>query len=129
MARSFTDLEVYQTCRSLRKEVSALANTHFPPEEKYRLTNQIIRSSRSITASLAEGYGRYYYKEHIQYCRISRGSLLETLEHLITATDEGYITAENLQDFRNKIDSCGKLLNGYINYLRKSKPQKDENQP
>ena len=57
---TFTDLEVYKECRLLRKEISALVKTHFPNEEKFKLTDQIIRSSRGVTASLAEGHGRYH---------------------------------------------------------------------
>lgn len=124
--RSFTDLEVYKECRQLRKKVSTLVQGYFPVDEKYKLSDQVIRSSRRVTACLAEGYGRYYYKESIQYCRMSRGSLLETLGHLITAYDENYISTDTLQEFKVHIDSCGRLLNGYINYLLKTKQEKDE---
>ena len=119
----FTDLDVYKECRIcriLRKNISSLTKTHFPIEEKYKLTDQIIRCSRRITACLAEGYGRFHYQENIQYCRMSRGSLMETLEHLITAFDEKYITSEELKSFKLHTDKCGQLLNGYINYLKKN---------
>lgn len=124
--QSFTDLEVYKECRQLRKKISELVKECFPADEKYRLTDQVIRSSRRVTACIAEGHGRYHYKENVQYCRISRGSLSETLEHLITAFDENYITAEMLKDLKAQIDTGGRLLNGYINYLLKAKHQKDE---
>ena len=65
--------------------------------------------------------GDITYQENIQYCRISRGSLLETLEHLITAFDEKFISVEELKYFKTKIDMCSRLLNGYINYLNKTK--------
>lgn len=119
--RSFTDLEVYKECRNLRKEISKLISEKFPKEEKFRLTDQIIRSSRSVTASIAEGHGRFHFQENIQYNRISRGSLFETLDHLIVALDEGYISQLVFDDFKMKIDKYGRLLNGYINYLKKSK--------
>jgi four helix bundle protein len=118
---SFTDLDVYKECRILRKNVSTLVTTHFPVQEKYRLTDQVIRSSRGITACISEGYGRFHYQENIQFCRIARGSLNETLEHLITAFDEKYVDSEELLTFKTHIDKCGQLLNGYINYLKKSK--------
>ena len=124
--QSFTDLEVYKECRQLRKTISTLTKTNFPPEEKYKLTGQIIRSSRGVTAAIAEGHGRYHYQENIQYCRIARGSLSETLEHLITAFDEDYISTDTLKEFKVRIDQCGKLLNGYIKYLKKVKYPKDE---
>ena len=57
---------------------------------------------------------------------MSRASLTETLEHLITAYDENYITADILKDFKLKVDTCARLLNGYINYLLKAKHPRDE---
>ena len=119
--RSFTDLDSYKECRLLRKNIAQLVKEFFPSEEKYRLSDQIIRSSRSTTACIAEGYGRFHYQENVQYCRMSRGSLQETLEHLITAYDENYISTETLKLFKTHIDTCVKLLNGYIAYLSKSK--------
>ena len=119
--KSFTDLETYKECRALRKCISELTKSHFPKEEKFNLTDQIIRSSRRTTACIAEGYGRFHYKENIQYCRMARGSLMETLEHLITAFYENYITADLLKEYKTKVDTCARLINGYINYLRKDK--------
>jgi hypothetical protein len=123
---NFTDLEIYKECRQLRINISNLVKTNFPIDEKFKLSDQILRISRSVTACIAEGYGRYYFKENIQFCRTSRGSLTETLEHLITAFDEKYISEQELLTFKSKIDSCAKLLNGYINYLKKAKKAKDE---
>ena len=120
MIKSFTDLEAYKACRLLRKNISTLVKTCFPPDEKFRLSDQILRSSRSTTACLAEGYGRFSHKENIQFCRFSRGSLEETLEHLITAFDEGYIDAATLKSYKEQVDECTRLLNGYIRYLQKA---------
>lgn len=124
--QSFTELEVYKECRQFRKVVSALVKAHFTHEEKFRLSDQILRSSRSITANIAEGHGRHYYKENIQFCRTSRASLSETLEHLITAFDEKYISNEQLIDCKAKVDLCGRLLNGYITFLKKQQKPRQE---
>ena len=56
----FTDLEVWKKSRLLRNVITDLVKT-FPAEEKYRLTDQIIRSSRSIGNNIAEGHGRFHY--------------------------------------------------------------------
>ena len=119
--QSFTDLEVYKMCRTLRKEVSVLVKNNFPVAEKYRLSDQIIRSSRSVTANISEGFGRFHHQENTQFCRIARGSLYETLEHIITAFDEGYLTKDELIQYKQQVDMCLKLLNGYINHLQKQK--------
>jgi four helix bundle protein len=88
--KSFEDLELYKACRKFRQDISKLVKS-FPNEEKYRLTDQLLRCSRSTTANIAEGHGRYHYQENIQFCRQARGSLSETLEHLICTLYEKYI--------------------------------------
>lgn len=94
---------------------------YFPNDEKYRLTDQIIRSSKSVTANIAEGNGRFYYLENVKFCRIERGLLEETLEHLITAFDAKYISVEILPQEKLQHEKCMQLINGYIRYLRNSK--------
>jgi len=118
--KSFEELECWKKAAALRKEISALVKS-FPKDERFRLSDQLIRASRSVTANIAEGYGRYHFQENIQFCRHSRGSLYEVLDHLIVANEEGYITQEHLIDFKSKINECLAILNGYINYLGKAK--------
>lgn len=81
----------------------------------------MIRASRSITANIAEGYGRYHYQENIQFCRQARGSLYELLDHFTVALDEKYISQEQFEEFRIEIFESVKILNGYIKYLQKKK--------
>lgn len=121
---TFEDLEAWKLSRDLRKDFSKLTKT-FPSEKKYRLTDQVIRSSRSVTNNIAEGFGRFHYQENIQFCRQSRGSLMELLDHIYVACDEEYINEEDLKLFKSKILNCLKVLNGYISYLKKAK---DSNQ-
>lgn len=117
--KSFTELEVWKKARELKNEIKRLTES-FPAEEKFRLTDQIIRSTRSITATIAEGHGRYSFKDQLHYCIIARGSLSETYNHLIDALDCKYISASQLSEFKGKIDEVERLLNGYISYLRKN---------
>jgi len=117
--KSFTELEVWKKARALKNEIKILTES-FPPEEKFRLTYQIIRSSRSTNASIAEGHGRYAFKDQLHFCIIARGSLSETYNHLIDALDCKYISDEQLYAFKIKIDDTERLLNGYIAYLRKN---------
>ncbi len=117
---SIEELDVWQQTRELRKEISILAKK-LPEAEKYNLTNQIIRSSRSVTANIAEGFGRYHFQENIQFCRQARGSLVETLDHLYCCLDENYIDAEKFEKIKFKIETCLKKLNAYIKYLKTAK--------
>ena len=73
---TFETLDVWRKGRELRIVIRNLTIT-FPREEKYRLADQMIRASRSVTNNIAEGYGRFHYQENIQYCRQARGSLYE----------------------------------------------------
>lgn len=123
--RGFENLEVWKAGRELRKYVSQLCRK-FPKHELYLLNAQIKDSSRSVTANIAEGYGRFHYQENIQFCRQSRGSLEETKDHTYAALDEEYITNDDMMVFMEKYELCLKLLNGYIAYIeeqkRKGKP-------
>ncbi|RAV30168.1 four helix bundle protein [Sinomicrobium soli] len=116
--QTFEDLEVWKLARQLKKDIRKLTR-EFPAEEKYRLTDQVIRSSRSIGSNISEGFGRFHYKENSKFCRNARGSLMETLSHLIDAFDEEYINEQTLSRYKIQILHCNKVLNGYIAYLNK----------
>lgn len=120
--RTFEDLRVWREARRLRIRVSGLLKS-FPSYEKYKLVDQLHRATRSVTANIAEGYGRFHHQENIQYCRQARGSLYEVLDHLICAYDEKYINQDTLKSLKADIQQCIKQLNGYIKYLRRAKAQ------
>lgn len=124
---SFQDLRVWKYGRALRKELTKLARA-LPQEEKFRLTDQIIRAARSVTNNIAEGYGQFTYKDNIHFCRQSRGSLYELIDHLIICLDEGYITEAIFEQYRNQCESAIKQLNGYIRFLRSKPPSPSSNQ-
>lgn len=118
--KSFESLKVWQKSRKIRNEIFQVCKS-FPKEETYKLTDQMIRSSRSIGNNISEGYGRYHYQENIQFCRQSRGSAYELIDHLITALDCEYIQKGNYQELRDQIIECIKMTNGYIAYLNRQK--------
>jgi four helix bundle protein len=118
--KTFEDLDCWKKASQLRRSLRGLVKK-FPTEEKFKLVDQIIRASRSVTANIAEGYGRYHYKEFAQFCRQGRGSLYEMIDHLIVACDEGYISKEELNRLKQEIQECLAILNGFINYLLKAK--------
>lgn len=117
--KSFEDLNCWKKGRDVRKEISQLIKT-FPEFEKYELVSQMRRASRSVTHNIAEGYGRFHFKENSQFCRVSRGSLYELIDQLITAFDEGYINKKQFEDLKEKVVENIAILNGYINYLKKA---------
>ncbi len=92
--QSFEELEVWKEARLLKIAIGQLAKA-FPEDEKNKLTDQIVRSSRSICAQIAEGHGRQTSTDERRFCIISRGSLSETMNHLIDAFDNGYISEKH----------------------------------
>ncbi|OGU76384.1 MAG: four helix bundle protein [Ignavibacteria bacterium RBG_16_35_7] len=117
--KSFEDLECWKASKEVREYISVMIKK-FPASEKYDLIDNMKRASRSATRNIAEGYGRFHFKENIQFCRHSRGSLYELIDDLITSKDENYITEEEYLDGRNKIERALSILNGYINYLKRA---------
>jgi len=83
----------------------------------------MIRATRSATANIAEGYGRYFYQENIQFCRYTRGSLSEMIDHLSVARECDFIDEKTHAEFLSLTNSCLRLINGYISYLRKAKTE------
>ena len=128
--QSFEELECWKKCRELRLFVAREVVPQLPKEEKYRLGDQMLRAARSTTANIAEGFGRFHYLDNAKFCSNARGSCLEVLDHLIAASDENLIPDELLQRGRELIGSAVRLLNGYMNYLKRARPdsvqQKDE---
>ena len=117
------DVNVWKKCRELKNKLSKVAR-ELPTEEKYRLKDQLIRASRSITNNIAEGYGRFHFQENIQFLRQSRGSLYECKDHLYCALDDGYINVEKFNLLKDECAVCLRLLNGYIKYLKNRKLMK-----
>ena len=118
--RSFEDLDCWKAGREVRLFVARVVMPALPKEERYRLGDQLLRAARSITANLAEGYGRFHYLDNSKFCSNARGSCHEALDHLITAMDEGLISNELLSQGRSKVETTNKLINGYIAYLKRA---------
>jgi len=91
-----------------------------PKDECYRLGDQLLRAARSTTANIAEGYGRFHYLDNAKFCSNARGSCWEVLDHLITGHDENLFSAELLGRGRELVGHAIKLLNGYMNYLKRA---------
>ena len=116
----FTQLHAWQAARKLRAQLYRLTRS-FPDEEKFGLAAQIRRAAVSVTANLAEGYGRFSYQENIQFCRQSRASLFELRDHLTTALDAGYLPRERYRELEGVAMDVIRLLNGYIRSTKKLK--------
>jgi len=116
--KTFEDLQCWQACREVRIFVIDLVKS-YPKEEKFSIVDNMKRAARSTTQNIAEGFGRFHYRENLQFCRISRGSLFELIDDLIASVDEGLIDQNDYQLGRDKISKALALLNGYIGYLNR----------
>ncbi len=122
MNLTFKDLTVYKKAFELAMDIFEISKG-FPKEERYSLTDQIRRSSRSVCSSIAEAYRKRRYEAHF----ISKTSDAdmensETQVWLDFAFKCKYINNDNLEDLVNRSQEIGRLLNHMIenpeNYLR-----------
>ena len=120
--KSFEDLEVYKAAREFRKKIYKLVK-ELPAEEKYNLAGQMRRAALSLTNNIGEGHGRYHFQENIQFCRVSRGSLMELIDDLNACIDEEYFPLDYLEELKEEGYRINKMLNGYIAYLKKRKSE------
>jgi len=86
----------------------------------YGLSSQTKRAVVSIPANIAEGVGRNYKKDTIQFLHISRGSMYELDTLLNVAIMNGFVSEAAFSDISNQIEECLKMLNGLIGYYEKS---------
>ena len=80
----------------------------------------------SIPANIAEGYGRFYYQDNVRFCYIARGSLEETLSHLVMCYELKYIPKTLFDSLGQDGEKLTQLINGYVGYLKRSKQGQNE---
>ena len=113
----YIELDVWKNSRELVKIVYELTKSN-PQSELYGLTNQIRRCAVSVPSNIAVGIGRQSNKETIHFLYISKGSLNELETQLYLSLDLTYISETELKMVLEKVISCKKLLNGFINYYK-----------
>lgn len=124
--KSLEILEVWKRAKEFSLRVYREVLPLLPSEEKWNLRQQLRRSSSSIPANIAEGYGRFYYQEIIRFCYIARGSLEETLSHLVLCCELKYLPKPVFDSLEQDGEKLTQLINGYIGYLKRSKQGQNE---
>jgi len=111
-AENFRDLLVYQKARELQNEVFLITRA-FPKEEKFALSDQIRRSSRSIGANIAESWAKRRYEAHfVSKLTDADGEQYETQHWIETAVECGYLDPEKGMELIEKCKQVGRLLGG-----------------
>ncbi len=116
---SFEKLDTWQKARVFRKDIYALVKK-FPKDEIFGLTSQIKRSASSIGDCLAEGSGRNTPEDKARFITIAYASAIETINHIIGAFDLEYITKEEYELFRLKLDELTNKMNALRNSILNS---------
>ena len=110
---SFTDLEVWKEGHKLVIMIYKMTEK-FPKSEMHSLVDQMRRSATSVTANIAEGFGRQTYKEKLQFYYISQGSLTELKNFLLIARDLDYLKPADFDTLAEQANLTHKILQGFL---------------
>jgi len=118
MYKTFTEMPVWKDAMSVAEEIFTLSEK-FPKKEDYGITSQIRRSAVSISANIAEAFGRHHTLDKIKFYYIARGSVTETQSHLEYTRRVRYIATCDYQKIDKKLSELYKDINKIICTLRK----------
>ena len=119
----FEKLWVWQKAHKLMQEIHRFCKT-LPREERFRLRDQIERSSSSICDNIAEGYTAYYYNDKIKGFNIARKEAGETQNHIRKLSGKSYLDSEQSQRWVEEYEEVIRGINGYTRYIREKKGAK-----
>jgi len=119
VVKDFRDLEIYKLSLGIAVDVYRITKL-FPKEERFSLTDQLQRAIASIGANIAEGFGRFHYKDKLIYCYNSRGSLYEAIYFLELAFEIGYVNERDKTDLISRLDRLAVKLNNFISATKKT---------
>lgn len=117
--KGFEEMPVWQKAHELAVEIFHVSE-HFPRKEDYGLTSQLRRAALSIPANIAEAFGRFHYRDKLNFYYNSRGSAHETKSHLLYARDVGYIEDRTCESLGHRVEEVLFDLNSVINTLRRN---------
>jgi four helix bundle protein len=123
--KSFRDLKVWEEASKLSKDISTKLVPLFPKEEKFRLGNQIIRSSRCSPSQIAEGFRKSSLKEKNHYYEMALTSNDETENHLIEAKNNDFISVKTYKSYLNRVIRIRILLSRLIKSVNRIRGKKD----
>ena len=110
--KTFESLAVWQESQNLAVDVYKVTKA-FPKEELFAMTSQLRRAASSISANIAEGFGRTSKNDKLHFYTMAYGSLLEVKNFLYLAQKLDYIDAQTLETLNQQCVSCQKLINAF----------------
>lgn len=118
MYKSFKDMPIWQKSMEIAEKIFRLSDI-LPKKEDYGFTSQIRRSALSVSANIAEAFGRYHRLDKINFYYMARGSLTETQSHLEYGARVGYITESHKTEIDQNLSSLYNDINKVIVSLKK----------
>ena len=116
--RDYRDLEVWQRAMEIAKKIYLLTR-EFPRVEQYGLTSQMRRAATSIPANIAEGWGRRYPAEFIQFLRQANGSRTELETLLMLSVEVSLCSQKAVEPILNELQVLGKQINNLERSLQR----------
>lgn len=113
------DLEVYNLSESISDKIWDIV-MKWDYFAKDTIGKQLCRAADSISANIAEGYGRYHFKENKNFCYYSRGSILEVKSFLRKSKNRNLITEDRYSELYIELETIHLKLNAYIKYIGKN---------
>jgi four helix bundle protein len=117
MGASFRELVVWQRAVQMSLAVYKLTAS-FPSDERFGLTNQLLRAAVSVASNIAEGYGRTTKGEYVQFLGHARGSIFEVQTQLTIAQGLGYGTRESMISTDKLAGEVGRMLVAMLSKVR-----------
>jgi len=114
------NLNTWKEARKLNKIISKIVNK-LPKHEQYGIGKHLLENGRNVTGNIAEGFGRFYFKDSTQFYRVAKGSLNEIKSDVYICFDRQYIDETLLNEAIKQIETVDKLTNGLINSAYKVK--------
>lgn len=108
------DLVTWKKARRFANKIYVLTEK-FPKEEKYNIVKHLRESARSVMACIAEGFGRFHFKDSAIFYSDARGSLQEIKSDLYLSFDRKYIANEELEEYLKDLEELNRLINGLMN--------------
>ncbi len=115
--KSFEDLRVWQESQLFAVEIYKVTKI-FPQEEIFAMTSQLRRAVSSISANIAEGFGRSSFRDKLHFYTMAYGSLLEVKNFLYLAEKLEYINKTDLDRLIEHGVKCQKLINAFKSGLK-----------
>jgi len=117
--KRFEDIESWKRARIVTQKIYELSSTGDFSRD-FGLKDQIRRSSVSIMSNIAEGFERDGNKEFANFLSIAKASCGEARSQLYVALDQKFITVEDFEWTYDHLSQTGRMIGGFMNYLRES---------